>query len=373
MKKVKKSVILIIILLVLGFNNHATANSFVTAKSAVLIDAETGQVLYSKNSYQPLPPASTTKIMTGILAIENGNLTNQVTASKQAAYEGGSSIYLTPGEKLTLEELIYGLLIKSGNDAAVAIAEHIGGTVDHFAAMMNFKAKQIGALNTNFQNPNGLPQEGHLTTAYDLAQITRYALTNNFFARVVATTKKRISWPQHSWDRILKNTNKLLTRCDFVTGVKTGYTRAAGRCLVASAQKGNRKLISVVLKSNQMWEDSLKLLNYGFDNFTKENIINKGEILAQVEITNQIINLKAAEGFSRIIPKGGATKLNKKLKYKDKLRLPVLKDEKIGVVSFYNQNNKLIKTIDLVAEQRIELATGSQLWQKILTAIQTYF
>ena len=191
----KKNISLVIVLLVFSLNNYVTANSFVTAESAVLIDARTGQVLYSKNSHQPRPPASTTKIMTGILAIENGNLTEQVTASKRAAYEGGSSIYLTPGEKLTLEELIYGLLVKSGNDAAVAIAEYIGGDIENFAAMMNFKAKQIGALNTNFQNPNGLPQEGHLTTAYDLAQIARYGLTNNFFARVVATRKKRISWP----------------------------------------------------------------------------------------------------------------------------------------------------------------------------------
>ncbi len=130
----------------------------------------------------------------------------------------GSSIYLVPGETLTLREMVYGLMVKSGNDAAVAIAEHIGGSVENFAGMMNTKAREVGALNTTFKNPNGLPQEGHLTTAYDLAQIARYALHNPFFSEVVATPRKRISWPGHNWDRILKNTNRLLTRSDIVDG-----------------------------------------------------------------------------------------------------------------------------------------------------------
>ena len=369
----KGKIFLLIIVLIFGLNNYAVANSFVTAESAILIDAQTGQILYQKNIYQPRPPASTTKIMTGILAIEIGNLTDEVTASLEAAHEGGSSIYLSPGEKLTLEELIYGLLVKSGNDAAVAIAQHIGGSVENFAQMMNFKARQIGAKNTNFQNPNGLPQKGHLTTAYDLAQITRYALKNDFFAGVVSTPKKRISWPEHSWDRILKNTNKLLTRCDFVTGVKTGYTRAAGRCLVASAKKDNREVISVVLKSNQMWEDSLKLLNYGFDNFNKKTVIKKGEIVDQVEVANEKLNLKAAENFSRIVSEKDKVDLQQKIKYKDSLELPVLKGEKLGEVIFYNQNEEMIDKIDLLAERKIELAKGSRFWQEILTRIQIYF
>ncbi|MBM7555307.1 D-alanyl-D-alanine carboxypeptidase family protein [Halanaerobacter jeridensis] len=370
----KKYLILILVgLLILIIPIKLTAASFVTAESAILIDAETGEIFYRKNIHQPRPPASTTKIMTGILAIETGNLSDEVTASLEAAHEGGSSIYLTAGEKLTLKEMIYGLLVKSGNDAAVAIAQYIGGSVENFAAMMNFKAKQVGAKNTNFQNPNGLPQEGHLTTAYDLSQIARYALENDFFAQVVATPKKRISWPKHSWDRILKNTNKLLTRCDFVTGVKTGYTRAAGRCLVAAAEQGDRKLISVVLKSNQLWQDSLNLLHYGFDNFNKKCIVKKGAILDQVEIANQKLNLKAAKNAFQIVKNEREIKLQKKIKYKDNVKLPVLEGEKLGELILYDQKNELVDKIDLVADRRVELATGSRFWQEILTGIQIYF
>ena len=367
------SIILIITLLVFTININATASFFITAESAILLDATTGQILYQKNIHQPRPPASTTKIMTGILAIENGNLTDEVEASIKAAHEGGSSIYLSPGEKLTLEELIYGLLIKSGNDAAVAIAQHIGGSIDNFAQMMNFKAKQVGALNTNFKNPNGLPQEGHLTTAYDLAKITRYALKNDLFAKVVATPKKRISWPGHNWDRILNNTNKLLARSDFVDGVKTGYTKAAGRCLVASATKDGRQLISVVLKSNQMWQDSLNLLNYGYDHFKKINIVNQGEIVDQIEVSGRKLNVKAAQNFYKILAQEERLNLSKKLKYKEKLTLPILAGEKVGDLLLYDQNNNLITQITLISDRRVDLAKSSQFWRKLVTKIQIYF
>mgnify|MGYP006274246511 CR=1 FL=1 len=369
----KYLVLSLLLLLICTVSHPLEANSFITAESAILIDAKTGQILYRKNIYQPRPPASTTKIMTGILAIETGNLNSKVTASLQAAHEGGSSIYLEEDETLSLEELIYGLLVKSGNDAAIAIAQHIGGSVEDFAAMMNFKAQQIGAKNTNFKNPNGLPQEGHLTTAYDLAQIARYALGNDFFAQVVATPKKRISWPEHSWDRILKNTNKLLTRTDFVTGVKTGYTRAAGRCLVASAAKDGRELISVVLKSNQLWQDSLNLLNYGFDKFREEIIIKQGEVLTEVKVAEEKIDLRTAKGYSEIVMKGEELKLRKEIECKDDLNLPVLKGQKVGEVILYTSDNKVRAKIDLLADKRVALTKGIRLWQKIIRGIQTYF
>ncbi|MGM0502065.1 MAG: D-alanyl-D-alanine carboxypeptidase family protein [Bacillota bacterium] len=369
----KSLVVIVIILLVMSASTNLAAESFVTAQSAILIDVETGEVLYSKNMNQLRPPASTTKIMTGILAVENGSLREQVAATIRAAHEGGSSIYLSAGEILTLEELIYGLLIKSGNDAAVAIAEHIGGSVENFAEMMNLKAKQIGAGNTNFKNPNGLPQEGHLTTAYDLAQIARYALNNDFFAEVVATPRKRISWPGHNWDRILKNTNKLLTRADFVDGVKTGYTKAAGRCLVASATKGERKVISVVLKSNQLWQDSLNLLNYGFEQFEKVELIEQGKVIDQIKIRNKKIDVKTAESFYKIIPCEQEVKLNQKIEYKTKLKLPILPGENVGDLLIYNQDNKLLRKVPLIADQRVDLAKGSQFWQKVISKIQIYF
>jgi D-alanyl-D-alanine carboxypeptidase (penicillin-binding protein 5/6) len=370
----KKYIVLILIsLLVFSCSSNLAADSFVTAKAAILMDAETGQVLYRKNIHQLRAPASTTKIMTGLLAIENGNLTDQVTVSMRAAQEGGSSIYLAEGEELSLKELIYGLLVKSGNDAAIAVAQHIGGSVENFARMMNLKAKQLGAGNTNFKNPNGLPQKGHLSTAYDLAQIARYALEDDFFAKVVSTPKKRISWPDHNWDRILNNTNKLLTKSDFVDGVKTGYTRAAGRCLVASASKGDRKLISVVLASNQLWQDSLNLLNHGFDRFEKKQLIKKGSVVDQVELGGSRIDLKAAENFSKVMSKEEKSNLKRKIEYKSKVRLPVVKGEKLGELVFYNQSDQVIKRVSLLADKRVDLAPGNQFWQKVITKIQIYF
>ncbi len=369
----KKFFSLCIISMIIIFNcNPVLAQPSVTARAAILIDAQTGKILYKKKIHQRRPPASTTKIMTGILAIECGNLEDEVRASSKAAYEGGSSIYLTPNERLTLRELVYGLLIKSGNDAAVAIAEHIGGSVDNFAWMMNLKAKEIGALNTTFKNPNGLPDEGHLTTAYDLAQIARYALKDKFFAQVVSTSKKRISWPGHNWDRILNNTNKLLTRSDIVDGVKTGYTRAAGRCLVASATKAGQQLISVVLKSNDIWSDSLSLLNYGFDKYQKVKVVEKGELVDNLHIRGTEIGLKAAKEFSLVIPKANSFDVKKVIKVRD-INLPLKKEEKVGYLSFYDENDNFLGKIDLVANKRIDSSSLNRFWRRLVSTIQLYF
>ncbi|TDX51975.1 D-alanyl-D-alanine carboxypeptidase (penicillin-binding protein 5/6) [Orenia marismortui] len=369
----KRYLIFLTFFLFLLNNQIALAAPQVTAQAAILIDKETGQILYQKNIHQRRAPASTTKIMTGILAIENGNLSDRVTASTKAAYEGGSSIYLSPNETLTLRELVYGLLIKSGNDAAVAIAEYIGGSVEDFAKMMNNKAREVGALDTVFKNPNGLPKEGHLTTAYDLAQIARYALHNNFFAQVVSTPKKRISWPGHSWDRILNNTNKLLTRSDIVDGVKTGYTRAAGRCLVASATKDNHQLISVVLKSADIWSDSLTLLNYGFNNYKKVQVIDKGELVHKLDINKEELGLIAAKEFNYVLSKGSSIKIKKVIDIKKDISLPIIKGEQLGKLSIYNEDNELLDRIDLISDEFVGDSSINRFWKMIASKIQIYF
>ncbi|MCK8816569.1 D-alanyl-D-alanine carboxypeptidase [Natroniella sulfidigena] len=366
-------VLILLVSLLLAINQQAVASPQANAGAAILIDSETGQVLYDQNMHQRRPPASTTKIMTGILAIEYGNLSDEVTASTRAAYEGGSSIYLTPGETLTLRELVYGLLVKSGNDAAVAIAEHIGGSVEEFAEMMNQKARELGALQTTFKNPNGLPQEGHLTTAYDLAQITRYALENDFFAEVVNTPKKRISWPGNDWDRILTNTNKLLTRSEMVDGVKTGYTSAAGKCLVASASQGGQQLISVILRGGDVWGDSLSLLNYGFNNYSKVDVITKGDLVKEVEFRDTQLGLKAADEFRWVIANGSQKDLKKLIKLNQNIRLPITAGEKIGKLSIYDSNERLLGRVDLIADRDIEASAWSNFWNGLTSIVQTYF
>lgn len=254
------------------------------AKAAVLVDVASGRVLYQKNEDQQLPMASTTKIMTAITAIENASIDDIVTASINAQNTGGSSIYLQAGERLSLHDLLYGLMLQSGNDAAVAIAEHIGGDIAGFAEMMNQKAAEIGALNTNFTNPHGLDSSNHYTTAKDLARITAYALKHPVFSKIVSTKQKKIPWWGRSYNRVLNNKNKLLWTLEGGDGVKTGYTSRAGRCLVSSATRNGWRLIAVVLNCGPMWEDSTALLEYGFGNYKPVMYYDKGQFVKTVAV-----------------------------------------------------------------------------------------
>ncbi len=256
----------------------------VSAEAAITMDPETGRVLFGKNINQQLYIASTTKIMTAIIALENGRLSDVVAVSERAASVGGSSVWLEAGEKKTLEELLYGLMLRSGNDAAVAIAEHIGKSVERFAVMMTEKAHVIGAGDTVFKNPHGLHLEDHYSTAYDLALITAYALKNDTFRRIIAAPRAIISWPGHEWDRVLHNQNRLLKLYDGADGVKTGWTTPAGRCFVGSATREGRQVISVVLNAPDLWDDTQLLLDYGFNAYSKELLVSTGQVVKTIDI-----------------------------------------------------------------------------------------
>lgn len=236
-----------------------------SARAAVLIDGKSGKVLFEKNKDERLPMASTTKIMTGLLACESKKMKKVVTVSPVASGTEGSSLWLEPEEKQTLENLTYGLMLRSGNDAAVAIAEYLGGSTEAFALMMNERAKKIGVQNTGFQNPNGLDAEGHFTTAYDLALISREAMKNKKFRKIVSTKSKTIPWESSEWDRSLTNHNKMLWRYEGCNGIKTGFTKKSGRCLVTSAKRGKTELICVTLNAPDDWNDHTKMLDYGFE------------------------------------------------------------------------------------------------------------
>lgn len=237
------------------------------ADSAVLMDYTTGQVLFQKNAHTRRAPASTTKILTSIIAIEKGKLQQRMIASHRAARADGSSIYLRAGDTHSLRELLYGILLNSGNDAAVAVAENLAGSETAFARWMTVKATEIGAVDSHFINCSGLPAKDHYSTAYDLAVIARYALRNPVFADIVRTKRKLIRRSGNPCEQLLMNHNKLLWRYQFADGVKTGYTLEAGRCLVSSATKNGRRLIVVVLKSKDIYGDSAQLLDYGFENY----------------------------------------------------------------------------------------------------------
>ncbi|WP_241154394.1 D-alanyl-D-alanine carboxypeptidase family protein [Staphylospora marina] len=247
------------------------------ARAAILVDAGTGRVLYQKRADEPMPIASLTKIMTAILAIEHGKLDELVTVGPNAVGVEGSSIYLKEGEKIPLETLLYGLMLRSGNDAAVAIAEHIGGSVEGFVWMMNEKAEFLGLEQTHFANPHGLDAEGHHSSARDLATLTAYALKNPVFSQIVSTEVKTVPWPGEQWHRKFYNKNKMLRFYRWADGVKTGFTKKARRTLVSSATKDGRRLITVTLNDGDDWKDSMMMFEYGFNRFETVSILKKGQ------------------------------------------------------------------------------------------------
>lgn len=267
----------------------------VGAGSYVLMEASTGRVLLCANPDSKLPMASTTKIMTCILAIECGDLNQVVQVNDSAVGVEGSSIYLQRGETLPLLDLVYGLMLSSGNDAAVAIAIHIGGSVEKFAELMNAKAKSIGAISTNFVTPNGLPDDNHYTTAYDLALISAYCMQNSTFREVVATSSKNLPADDDSPARYLRSKNKILYEYQGGNGVKTGYTKAAGKCLVSSAFQEDMQLIAVVLNDQDMFEDCKELLTYGFSQYDMVKLASAGESMGTINVekgVEDIVNLK---------------------------------------------------------------------------------
>ncbi len=305
----------------------------VTASAAVLMDYTTGAILYQKNASVKLAPASTTKILTAIIAIERGKLNQEMVASTKASKTDGSSIWLAPGETHTLEDLLYGILLNSGNDASVTVAENLAGSESNFATWMNEKAKELGARDSNFVNCNGLPEKNHYTTAHDLALITRYALHNSVFDEIVKTKKKIISWPGHKWDRTMYNHNKLLWRYQYADGVKTGYTNQAGNCLVSSATKDNHRLIVVVLHSKNEYADSTALFNYGFNHFQLYTVSSPTKKLGTVNVVKGVqrqVPVSTISTVNLVIPKGAESKLRINLSLPSSVEAPVEKAQHVG-------------------------------------------
>lgn len=258
----------------------------VVGEAAVLMDADTGMILTAKNPDAKLAIASTTKIVTALLALEKGHLDDKITLSEEAALQEGSSMYTSPGESYTVEEMLYGLMLNSGNDAAWALAEHLGGDVSDFVKAMNERVRELGAENTHFTNPSGLPDPEHYSTARDLAIIAKTAMARADFRQIVSTKGRNVSWPVKDTDKLLVNHNKLLWRYEGADGIKTGYTNEARQCLVASASRGNRRLIAVILKSEgeNVWSDAQRLLDWGFENFANHTVVRSGERLGNVTV-----------------------------------------------------------------------------------------
>lgn len=275
-----RALLCMIIIIFIGFFYPVSgqASIDVSGNNALLLEQKTGRVLFEKNAHEKASIASITKIMTAIIAIESGKMDEKATASRKAIYTEGSSIYLEQGEKMTIKDLVYGLMLRSGNDAAIAISEHIGGSEEGFVHLMNEKAKWLGMTNTNFDNPHGLDSDNHYSTAYDMAILMQYAMQNEEFAKISGTTDYLSESRTYSW----KNKNKLLTQFyEYCTGGKTGYTRKTGRTLVTSAEKEGMQLIAVTLNAPDDWQDHMRMFEWGFEEFDMHPLIEKGEFLYQ--------------------------------------------------------------------------------------------
>lgn len=259
------------------------APPYVGSAACCLMDLDTGQLLWGKNHYEPRPVASTTKVMTALLALEYTRPDEVATVSPKAATTE-SGMGLEAGDKMLIGDLLRAALIESANDAAVVLAEYVAGSEEMFAYLMNKKAYILGACHTHFCNASGLPNDQHLSTCYDLAVITRYAMRNPALAEIVATRETTIGQPGYPAGRRLYNTNRLLGSYDGTIGVKTGTTNAAGQCLIAAARRGNRRLVSVVLRSWDRYGDSVRLLNYGFNSFSRQQIIDKDDVFKRIRL-----------------------------------------------------------------------------------------
>ena len=285
----RKVYALLVCLLVLGGLHHASALS-TSAGSAILTEAETGAVLYEHDADKRRPIASTTKIMTGLLALDMASPDDVVTVSDEAAGIEGSSMYLKAGQKITVRELLYGLMLQSGNDAAAALAIHCAGSVEAFATEMNRKAAELGMTGSNFTNPHGLSEDNHYSTARDMATLARAAMARPEFSAITSSKFAPVG------EITIKNHNKMLWIYDGSDGVKTGYTINAGRCLVSSATRGDMRLIAVTLDDRDDWDDHTAMLNYGFENYALRVFCRQGETVVQRPV------LGGESSFINIVP-----------------------------------------------------------------------
>ncbi|PAD39385.1 D-alanyl-D-alanine carboxypeptidase family protein [Terribacillus sp. 7520-G] len=340
-----------IILCVTFLPGQAAAKPGVSADAAILMELSTGRILYEKNATDPKRIASITKIMTAIIAIESGKMDEEVTVSKNAVYTEGSSIYLKEGEKIQLKDLVYGLMLRSGNDAAVAIAEHVGGSEEGFTHLMNEKAAWLGMQDSHFDNPHGLDTETHHSTAYDMALLTRYAMQNDTFRKISATKTYRADSKKYAWG----NKNKMLTRYyEYSTGGKTGYTKKAGRTLVSTAEKDGMELVVVTIDDPDDWRDHMNLFDWGFEEY-------KLTKLKQSETGTSIIYPVSKQEKHQAQTKTYLLHPDKQEK-KQQVGTDVyyLNDKKIGTVPIYSIPQK--PTLAGTAKKVFDELAGVRLW-----------
>ena len=353
------------------------------SRIALIYDRASGRILYEKNGNKQTPMASTTKIMTAIVVLENANLTDVVTISSKAAGIGGSRLGLKKNDKITVNDLLYGLMLRSGNDAAIALAIHVGGSVEGFAEMMNNKAKELGLVNSHFIVPHGLDNDGHYTTAYELAKMADYALNIDKFKEIVSTKNTTIYI--NGYAKAINNTNQLLGSVSGVYGVKTGFTNGAGRCLVTACKRDDLDVITVIIGANttkQRTSDTIKLIQYAYNNFEIVNIkeiinnkfeqwreINEGRIYVNKGIKNQLeLYLEEMEFETMAVEKENVDKIDIEVNSIFYLEAPVAKHQIIGNLQVIVNNEK----IDILNIYAIEEIRKKEMKDYLLEFLEVY-
>jgi D-alanyl-D-alanine carboxypeptidase len=364
----KTAVLLLTVLLVqLVFPLSASASPVISAKSAVVIDANTGRILYEQDAHTRRGMASTTKIMTALIALENASLDRLVTVDARACGVEGSSVYLFAGEKITMETLLYALMLQSANDAAEAIAYEIAGSIDGFAELMNRKADEMGLNATHFDNPHGLDGETHYTTAYELALIAAHAMRNEAFAEIVGTVKKTIPLHNGEASRLLINHNRMLREYDDIIGVKTGYTKKCGRTLVSAAERDGVRLICVTLDDGNDWADHRSLLDYGFSLY--EETALSGRLSYEIPVCggeSSSVRVSFRENPTALLPKNHG-EIHIVTEIPRFLYAGVCEGDVIGRAVFYADGAEVREAL-LYAESSVQIARKEKnFWKRIIS------
>lgn len=335
---------------------YSTSDLATSARSAALYEPETKSFIYEKNQNKRLPMASTTKIMTALVALENSELSRVVNIDRRAVGVEGSSLYLNEGEELSMEDLLYALLLRSANDAALAIAYDISGSVEEFSRLMNEKAGKLGLSDTNFTNPHGLDDELHYTTAHDLAIIAAAALENPDFQRISSTYKKSIK-NSEGLSRLLVNHNKLLSLYDGAIGVKTGFTKKSGRCLVGAAERDGLRLVSVTIDAPNDWSDHQAMLDYGFSRYESRRLADSHEYAYTIPVLDAedemaVVRVSNTDELRQVMAKA-SPEIKAQVSLPRYTAAPISEGEVLGRVSF-TQDGVLIGSVELKAESAVK-------------------
>ena len=354
MKKLFFLFFIFILFLFTSVTGYASDLPEISAKSAVVISADTGEIVFEKNPYQKLPMASTTKIMTSILALEYGASEQYFTVTDEMVSVEGSSIGLLPNDMISLKTLVKGMLLESGNDAANSVAYIVGGTLSDFVALMNYKANEIGMNSTSFETPSGLDGENHYSTAYDMAILGAYAINNPVFKEICSSKELVVYYGNEPYRRLFTNNNKLLNEYDGAFGIKTGFTKKSGRCLVSAVERDDKTLIAVTLNAADDWNDHMKMYDYSF-----EKVYSVDLSCDLQELSLAVVGGKEDKVSLNISDQPTITTIDKNFDYEYKIFLkpfeyaPINKGDILGFIEFYDESGKLIATTDICADSSV--------------------